>query len=702
MVDESRLEPLAFVQRLRNRRCVVVCQHCGAACGGSEHPLLHCVAKRCPLSRDALAQALKEHDVRGVSPKCVVYCRKGCGETYCGNACEAAARAAGHGSLCCGPLKEDDPMVQFRVQAMESGLFDEFVLAAKVLALAAERPKGAAAAWLKTAVAERAAPRGPRFEGVRPAALWKLLVAGAPALAKSGDAAVFSRLVGFVVEAAVPVERPSPLVAYCKGAVDAAEQQFLLDWLREDTDEQREAYAQQALIDGAAPDGGDSDGESDEALDFRDVAVDAEIYFEGFEGLAIIPAAMALDHACAPTHAAAAAPGAGPLRVALTPMDGDRKAFSKRTVARCETAVDVEERGEALFKRGLGDCGCARCLYDRHGDASVESLRDIAACAQADGRHEDALAAFCAILVLAPRDADALYGRARVTGWMDRWSAERRLMRAALDAAPDDARIRKHVGDADAYHAGACDVAGWAQRRVPFETLERPTSDDDDGEPPAFVYAFDEPVVPAASCADAIAIAEAHASHGGGWTTARHFAVPTTDVPVREVPALLEWFNDALRSSIFPALGALYGLDPARLRVIDAFLVKYSAAAQRSLPLHSDQSQISITLPLNSSADYDGGGTYFHDLRRAVNRDAGGLVAFPGFLPHAGHAITRGTRFVVVAFLYEYREADEEDDVVFGDDDDDDDLETGFEDLDVGAVGVELADDDEPRSFTFR
>ena len=118
MVDESRLEPLAFVQRLRNRRCVVVCQHCGAACGGSEQPLLHCVAKRCPLSRDALAQALKEHDVRGVSPKCVVYCRKGCGETYCGNACEAAARAAGHGSLCCGPLKEDDPMVQFRVQAI--------------------------------------------------------------------------------------------------------------------------------------------------------------------------------------------------------------------------------------------------------------------------------------------------------------------------------------------------------------------------------------------------------------------------------------------------------------------------------------------------------------------------------------------------------------------------------------------------------
>merc|ERR1712147_307784 len=217
---------------------------------------------------------------------------------------------------------------------------------------------------------------------------------------------------------------------------------------------------------------------------------------------------------------------------------------------------------------------------------------------------------------------------------MDRWSAERRLMRAALDVAPDDARIRKHVGDADAYHAGACDVAGWAKRRVPFEALERPKGDDDDDEPPAFVYAFDEPVVPAASCADAIAIAEAHASHGGGWTTARHFAVPTTDVPVREVPALLKWFNDALRSSIFPALGALYGLDPARLRVIDAFLVKYSAAAQRSLPLHSDQSQISITLPLNSSADYDGGGTYFHDLRRAVNRDAGGLVAFPGFLPH--------------------------------------------------------------------
>ena len=35
------------------------------------------------------------------------------------------------------------------------------------------------------------------------------------------------------------------------------------------------------------------------------------------------------------------------------------------------------------------------------------------------------------------------------------------------------------------------------------------------------------------------------------------------------------------------------------IRVVDAFVVRYSAERQRSLPLHTDQSQFSLTIAMN-------------------------------------------------------------------------------------------------------
>jgi len=48
---------------------------------------------------------------------------------------------------------------------------------------------------------------------------------------------------------------------------------------------------------------------------------------------------------------------------------------------------------------------------------------------------------------------------------------------------------------------------------------------------------------------------------------------------------------------------------PSSIRTIDAFVVKYDATKQRSLPLHCDQSEFSLTVALNShDEDYQGGG----------------------------------------------------------------------------------------------
>ena len=44
-----------------------------------------------------------------------------------------------------------------------------------------------------------------------------------------------------------------------------------------------------------------------------------------------------------------------------------------------------------------------------------------------------------------------------------------------------------------------------------------------------------------------------------------------------------------------------------KLRVIDAFLVKYTAGKQAGLPVHCDQSLLSYTIALNDPSEYEGG-----------------------------------------------------------------------------------------------
>ena len=130
--------------------------------------------------------------------------------------------------------------------------------------------------------------------------------------------------------------------------------------------------------------------------------------------------------------------------------------------------------------------------------------------------------------------------------------------------------------------------------------------------------------------------------------------MPTTDLPLHRVPALLRWFNAAMQRSIAPLLAAAHpgAVDAARVRVHDAFVVRYDAAAQRHLPVHRDQSVFSLTIALNARAEFDGGGTYFAQSRTVVCPDAGQLVVFSGETRHGGEPITAGVRYIIAAFLY--------------------------------------------------
>ena len=124
-----------------------------------------------------------------------------------------------------------------------------------------------------------------------------------------------------------------------------------------------------------------------------------------------------------------------------------------------------------------------------------------------------------------------------------------------------------------------------------------------------------------------------------------------------------------LRDTLFPMLAARYPeciASPAELRVMDAFVVRYDAREQASLPIHQDENTFSFTIALNDRSEYEGGGTVFESLRpvaesgaepaifskHVLSADAGGVVTFPGKLRHGGNTITSGRRYIIPLFIY--------------------------------------------------
>ena len=55
-------------------------------------------------------------------------------------------------------------------------------------------------------------------------------------------------------------------------------------------------------------------------------------------------------------------------------------------------------------------------------------------------------------------------------------------------------------------------------------------------------------------CKQAVDLGEAFAAGNNGWSTSRHYAVPTTDLPIHSIPPLLAWFNATMRDKLVPLL----------------------------------------------------------------------------------------------------------------------------------------------------
>jgi len=170
------------------------------------------------------------------------------------------------------------------------------------------------------------------------------------------------------------------------------------------------------------------------------------------------------------------------------------------------------------------------------------------------------------------------------------------------------------------------------------------------------VHTTAQPLFTADECAAIVAEAEEWATRAGGWTSTRHFNHPTTDIPLAELPRTRAFLNeDGLPNGIYPLLGhAFEGSLPnwRALRVADAFIVKYNhAGGQTSLSPHRDGSVLSFNVALNEKCEYEGGGTWFAGIDRALPIERGHVCCHASGVLHGGHPITSGVRYILVAFV---------------------------------------------------
>ncbi|KAJ2712778.1 hypothetical protein H4R19_002580 [Coemansia spiralis] len=134
------------------------------------------------------------------------------------------------------------------------------------------------------------------------------------------------------------------------------------------------------------------------------------------------------------------------------------------------------------------------------------------------------------------------------------------------------------------------------------------------------------------------------------WTTQRHGAFPTRDIPVCAT-SVADMVAGRLRDQLFPWLQARTGIDVGFWAFRDLFVVGYHEDHQRALDLHSDGCLASLTLLLNDPAEFEGGGTLFDKFGLLVRHAPGDAWIHDGKLRHGAAEIARGQRVVMVAFF---------------------------------------------------
>lgn len=313
------------------------------------------------------------------------------------------------------------------------------------------------------------------------------------------------------------------------------------------------------------------------------------------------------------------------------------------TVASVPLHHSVKMRESKLIQRLGLICACPRCLWERGNMVSLSSddISSLATQAQEEGRFEDTQRLLKYLLRQQPRDADTLHSFGVSLLSQGNWKAAHDVWRCAYVLNKEHYWLTKQAIKDSAYVSFQCGTPTVSS--TPYHTIET-----------GQIYLTARKSLSQNKCARWIHAAENVAKVRGGWETDRHKAVPTTDLPVHEIPIILKDWNALFMRAIGPFIKDRFEVASDNvIHVHDAFAVKYDAAlGQNYLPVHTDQGHFSLTLALNDAAEYVGGGTVFPGFAVNVNPGCGDFVAFKSSIPHGGTPISYGVRYIVVAFLY--------------------------------------------------
>lgn len=313
----------------------------------------------------------------------------------------------------------------------------------------------------------------------------------------------------------------------------------------------------------------------------------------------------------------------------------------RKTMAHVPLVSSISHREQLILKRNGKICRCWRCSWEREEfqQVSCEQMKLLAYQAQEEGRNSDAEVLLYCALTLRPQDPDTLHSYGVTLLNQGKWGQAHDIWRRAFQLNRTHHWLSKQAVKDQLYAARSDESLFFASfRTIAVDEIYLTTSG---------------PL--AAVCPSWVEAAESVARSRGGWDTARHKAVPTTDLPIHEIPGVMEQWNRLFSVVISPFIRDRFRLPTSfgTLYVHDAFVVKYNAnEGQRELPVHTDQGQFSLTLALHDTQDYSGGGTIFPEHECIVRPRCGDFVAFRSSLTHGGVPITAGVRYIVVAFLY--------------------------------------------------
>jgi len=119
------------------------------------------------------------------------------------------------------------------------------------------------------------------------------------------------------------------------------------------------------------------------------------------------------------------------------------------------------------------------------------------------------------------------------------------------------------------------------------------------------------------------------------------------------LPRTRAWFNQRLETTFFPLLAELFPeivSSTSVLRAHSVSLLKYNSSHPRT-DVHIDNGILAMTVAMTKLDEYEGGGTFFEHMSKTIPMDIGHITVRPGSVRHSGDKVTKGTRYILGAFL---------------------------------------------------